>query len=263
LFNRESFDIYFIHYLNLQHWQSYFLEKGIVDQVLEAKKQGLYRYLGFSSHDTPDNACRILDTGLFDAVILPFNLLQREHRLTMAFAQQKGIGVIVMNPLAGGALVDPAIYEVDSQTAGDQNLAETGLNYVLSQPCVDTVLSGMTSLDMIDENIQTVYNRRLTASEMAQLESSISPEKSKHFIPCTSCNYCMPCVQGIDIPKTIAIWNQYCVLTRQNIFSRDYAALAVTAECCIECSDCVSKCPRGINIPALMNDAAQLFMTRL
>ncbi len=262
-FGRDSFDIYFIHYLTLQHWESHFLQKGIIDQVLRAKAQGLYRHLGFSSHDTPENVYRLLDTGMFDAVILPFNLLQREHSLTMSYARQKGIGVIVMNPLAGGVLVDAAIYEEVCQTAGWRNLAENALSFVLSHPSVDTVLSGMTSESMIDENVRTVHNRRLTAPQMAQLESSLSLEKSKLFIPCTSCNYCMPCVQGIDIPEIIRIWNKDAVLTSRKISSRDYADLPVTADCCIECNDCVSRCPRGVNIPALMNDASRLFMTGL
>jgi predicted aldo/keto reductase-like oxidoreductase len=206
---------------------------------------------------------RLLDTGMFDAVILPFNLLQREHSLTMSYARQKGIGVIVMNPLAGGVLVDAAIYEEVCQTAGWRNLAENALSFVLSHPSVDTVLSGMTSESMIDENVRTVHNRRLTAPQMAQLESSLSLEKSKLFIPCTSCNYCMPCVQGIDIPEIIRIWNKDAVLTSRKISSRDYADLPVTADCCIECNDCVSRCPRGVNIPALMNDASRLFMTGL
>jgi len=84
-----------------------------------------------------------------------------------------------------------------------RNLAENALSFVLSHPSVDTVLSGMTSESMIDENVRTVHNRRLTAPQMAQLESSLSLEKSKLFIPCTSCNYCMPVCPGIDIPEII------------------------------------------------------------
>lgn len=260
LFHREYFDLYILHYLTLEHWEVHFGGKGIMRQVKEATEQGLFRHLGFSSHDTPENVRRIIDTGVFETVILPFNILKREYEETMKYAQRRGLGVIVMNPLAGGALTNANLYLHDSTDNPNQNqTAELALNFVLSQPFVHSVLSGMESTAIIDENVHTVHKERLTADEIAALNQRISFEKARLLVPCTACNYCVPCIQGIDIPAVMKIWTEYGILKGGKMSARDYAVLPVSAECCIRCDECAPKCPHSIPIPEIMEKAAQLF----
>jgi predicted aldo/keto reductase-like oxidoreductase len=260
LFQREYFDLYILHYLNLEHWDSHFLRNGTINLAREAKKQGLFRHLGFSSHDTPENVQRLIDTGVFEAVILPFNLLKREYEETMKYAHRQGLGVIVMNPLAGGALANANLYAngATPQT-NPKAAAELALNFVLSQPFVHSVLSGMDSETVIDENIAIVHEKRLTPEEIIAVDQQISHEKAGRLVPCTGCNYCMPCVQGIDIPAAVKIWNEYGLLKGRKFFLRDYAALAAPPECCIQCDECIPKCPNQIAIPEVMEEAARLF----
>jgi len=259
LFHRKYFDIYFIHYLKLEQWESHFLENGIIDEIRHAKDRGLFRHLGFSSHDKPENVRKLIDTRLFDAVILPFNLMQRTYEKTMEYAHSQGLGVIVMNPLAGGILAKSKLFDVDSEYLDTQDTpADLALNYVLSQPFVDSVLSGMESKAIIDENIRTVHKNRFRTLEINQLSQTISREKSNNYVACTSCNYCLPCTQGIDIPEVIRIYNEYSSVKGQSFFQRDYSILSVTADCCIQCRTCEDNCPQNIPIPEIMDKADQL-----
>jgi len=256
LFNRNYFDIYFIHYLTFDQWQSYFLKRGVIHQIKEAIENGLIRHIGFSSHDKPDNVKKLIDTNFFKAVILPFNLLQREYEETMEYAHNLKLGVAVMNPLAGGALVDCGLH---FKNINNSNIAEIALNYVLSKPYVDSALSGMESYDNMNKNIQTVNQKRLLPDEIINLESSFLKEQMKSWISCTSCEYCMPCTQGINIPQIIQIWNRFSVLNKEKIFSREFYALSVTSERCIGCNNCTSKCPQQINVPKIMEQASRRF----
>lgn len=218
--------------------------------------------MGFSSHDKPDNVRQLIDSGAFEAVILPYNLLQREYEATMQYAYESGLGVIAMNPLAGGNLLNAQLYLDDfSEGYNQQNRAELALNYVLSQPFIHTTLSGMESKPEIDDNIRTVHQERLKPPAIDRLNHCISLEKAAIFVPCTSCQYCLPCTQGIDIPIMLSIWNRFSLLQGKNVFVRDYAIQEINAECCIQCQACTEKCPQKIAIPEIMAKIATFFKT--
>lgn len=261
LFKRSFFDLYFIHYLTLEDWKHWFLEHGVIDEIKRAGAGGLFRRLGFSSHDSPENVRELIDTGMFEAVILSYNMLRREYEETLKYAHQKGLGVVVMNPLAGGALADGALCAGDAEAPDDPaKMAEISLNYVLSQPFVHVALSGMESKKIIDENVRTVHKRRFGREEIDSLDEEISKSRAAAMVPCTSCNYCAPCTQGIDIPEVIRLYNQYSVLKGGEMFVRDYAMLPVTAECCIQCNECVEKCTQHIDVPGIMENVSRLFL---
>lgn len=260
VFHRQYFDLYFIHYLTLAEWQDFFVQKNMIAQIEKAKQAGLIRYLGFSSHDTPGNIKILLDTGYFSAVILPFNLLQQQYAEVMSHAYERGSGVIAMNPLAGGALAKSDLYV--EQLAGNkrEEIAGLALNYVFSQPFIHSVLSGMESKAILDANLTILKQKRLTPTEILGMNEAIAIEKAKRYLPCTACQYCMPCIKGIDIPGMIKIVNNYNILRGKGMFFRDYAELAVNAECCVQCGFCKEKCPQGIDIPGIMQQACELFI---
>ena len=260
IFNRSSFDLYFIHALNWKDWESYFLGEGVIQQVKEAKSNGLVRHLGFSSHDSPEKIARLVDTGIFEAVILSYNILKRNYEAAMKYAFDKGLGVIVMNPLLGGTLADLAMPPAElTYKHHAKNMAMLGLNFVLSQPFIHCVLSGMESKMIIDENIEVVNKSRLPEEEIANLKEWVDKKKERNLIPCTSCGYCLPCTQGINIPEVIRILNEYAVFEGKKVVSRQYSMLSATAECCIRCNLCFEKCTQHIKIPDVMENAARLF----
>jgi uncharacterized protein len=256
LFNRQFFNIYFIHYLNLEQWKSFFEGNNITEQIWRCREKGLFQHLGFSSHDSPENVKKLIDSGWFEAVILSYNILNREYEPVMKYAYEKGLGVIVMNPLAGGQLanVDFIFEKIKSISS---NKLELFMNYVLSQPFIHTVLSGMESKEMVDENVRTVHKSRLNLDEIEYLDTLIHREKAKSITLCTACNYCMPCTQGIDIPSVISIWNKHSILMGDKVYDRDYTMLPVNAESCIQCDLCSEKCPQHLKIPQLMEMIAE------
>ncbi len=256
-FFRDRFDLYFLHNLHLEEWGAYFLDGRVIDQLEAARAEGCYRFLGFSSHDEPENVRRLIDTGRFSAVILSYNLLRREYEDVMRYAHGNGLGVIVMNPLAGGALARPDLYLRDDGAGGGET-ADIALNFVLSQPFVHAALSGMASEVIIDANVRTVDGPRLDKGSMERLNRRISRRKADALIPCTACGYCLPCTQGIDIPAVMAIRNRYAILGSGRVFDRDYALLPAPADCCIGCGSCAERCTQSIDIPAVMESAARM-----
>lgn len=256
IFCREKFDLYFLHNLHLEEWRDYFHQARVIDQIKAAQAEGRFKHLGFSSHDTPENVQRLIDTGWFRAVILSYNLLRQEYEGVMHYAHDKGLGVIVMNPLAGGALANSNFYLQDDSE--DKGAANTALNFVLSQPFVHTALSGMRSKGIIEANVKTTDGPRFDKAAMELLNNRISRRKADALTPCTSCGYCLPCTQGIDIPAVINIRNRYALLGETRVFDRDYAMFQVPADCCIGCGICTKRCTQGINIPAVMESAARM-----
>ena len=262
LFHRKYLDIYFIHYLKHEQWENYFIKKGVINQIQKAKNMGLIKHIGFSSHDTPGNVDKLISTGMFDAVILPFNLLQREYENSLRFAYDQGLGVIIMNPLAGGVLASSKIHINNfSENHTNDDLAELSLNYVMSQPFVHCVLSGMESKQIIDKNILIVNKKRMNSEQITGLNDKLLAEKTDIEVLCTGCNYCIPCTQGIDIPKILDIWNQFAILKGENMLSAVYSLLPVSAECCIRCDSCVDICPQHIPISEIMAKAEKRFLT--
>jgi len=258
-FECHSLDIYFIHYLDLDIWNEVFIQGDLLGEVLSSKSSGKIRHLGFSSHDTPENIIKLIDTGQFESVILSYNLINRRYEKIMQYAYEKGLGVIIMNPLAGGLLTRTFldIPKFGEHIPGD--LTAVSLNYVFSNPYVHTVLSGMRSKDEIDSNVNTANEKRFTMEELQRINEVISGMRNENLAYCTSCGYCMPCPQGIDIPSLIQIYNQYNMIQGSQLFNRDYQTFDVTADCCIQCGICEAKCPNGIEIIHIMEKMAELF----
>jgi|WetSurSiteA1Bulk_404760.scaffolds.fasta_scaffold02457_2 uncharacterized protein len=259
LYNREALDFYFIHYLEYKSWEKHFLAEGIIEQVHRARRDGLIRYLGFSSHDTPGNIIKLIDAGPFDAVILSYNMLNRTYEDAIQYAYNRGLGVIVMNPLAGGVLTDSFVDFPRLREYFHATIPAIALKFAYSNPHVHCVLSGMQTKSEIDSNIQIEGGERFSPIDTAFINEMVAQERDERLVLCTGCNYCLPCPQGIDIPKVIGLWNQFNMVKGKNFFQRDYHMLDVTADCCIACESCEERCPNHINISVIMHKAGILF----
>jgi len=257
-FGCEALDIYFIHYLDFDIWAKHFIMDNVIDEVNRAKNEGLIKYLGFSSHDTPEKIRKLLDTGVFDAVILTYNLMNRTYEDTVHYAFEKGMGVIIMNPLAGGILTDRFLDLHGLKDYFGDDITGIALNYVLSNPNVHCALSGMRTLNEIDNNSNTAENHRFSTEEIGLINDFIDRERNCKLVYCTGCGYCLPCPQGIDIPGVIKIWNTYNIVQGDDHFIRDYQILDVSADCCIMCETCEEKCPNGVGITEIMEKTRAL-----
>jgi predicted aldo/keto reductase-like oxidoreductase len=257
-FKIDILDIYFLHYLNLKTWNEYYLKFRVIDQINKARQQGYFKYIGFSSHDSPENVKTMIDSHFFDAVILQNNLLETGNQVIIRYAKKKGLGVIIMNPLAGGLLT-----KTDSLLSTDltiqPRLKQLALKYVFNNPDVHCVLSGMRSISEMEENIRILENPEIKNDEISKALSVIKKAEKGKWMYCTDCKYCLPCPQGIDIPEVIRIYNKYCLFKTDKLFSRDYSLLVINAGCCIECAICESKCPNAIPIMKIMNESAEMY----
>ncbi len=239
--------------------------EGQVDMALKAKEEGLIRHLSFSFHDAPENMIRLIDTGLFSSVLCQYNLLDRSNEEAIAYAHEKGLGVVVMGPIGGGRLGYPS-QVVQSLLPGKiQSSPEIALRFVLSNPNVSCALSGMGDERMVTENAHIAStSTTLTPEEQEQVVRSMEENKRRAELYCTGCNYCMPCPAGVNIPLNFEIMNYHRVYGLTGYARDQYAKIGTLpwmqgekASACVGCAACEEKCPQHLKIRDQLAETAE------
>lgn len=257
----DYIDFYHIHGLRWAVFQYKAGPKGYMDELRKARDQGLIRHLSFSSHDTPENILNIIDTGEFSSMLVQYNLLHRYNETAMARAVSKGMGVTVMGPVGGGRIT----FLSRLKPREGRSLAELALRFAFSNPSVKVTLSGMNTLEMVEENTKVAGNDGpLSEIEREDISTMLSQVKGLEDLYCTGCGYCMPCPNGVDIPTNLLLLNYIRVYGSQQNFRDGYTQMyhqklvpeESAAEFCIECGECLEKCPQNIEISERMKDVA-------
>ena len=258
-------DFYHMWGISLKKFrESIDVKDGPLEAARKALDEGLIKHLSFSFHDAAENMIPLIDAGCFSSVLCQYNLLDRANEDSIAYAQEKGLGVVIMGPVAGGRLGSPS--EVIRQMVGRdiQSTAEMALRFVLANPNVNVALSGMENVEMIEENAHVAsIEGPLDAQEISRVAQMLEENKKLAELYCTGCKYCMPCPQGINIPHVFSLMNyhkvygltdyarsQYHMLgtpldSRRNSQARD-RGLDVSQ--CISCGQCEAKCPQHLEI---------------
>lgn len=269
-----------------------YLDNGMLDFLVEQRRKGVIRNLGFSYHGDIavfDHLLAMMDRGEvhWDFVQIQLNYLDWDHaretnpsntdaRYLYHELNSRGIPVVIMEPLLGGRLakVPTPIAAKMKARRPDDSLASWAFRYAGTPEGVLTVLSGMTYLEHLQDNIATYSPLQpISADEDAFLQRSALEILQNNNIPCTACQYCMPCPYGIDIPGTFAHYNRcidegsvprdsgdpdYRRLRRRFLFGYDSSVPALRqADQCISCGDCLSKCPQNIAIPTRLDEIAR------
>lgn len=241
-------------------WETY--EKSIdvpngpLAEAFRAKEEGLIRHVSFSFHDVPESMIRLIDTGHFETVLCQYNLLDRANEQAIAHAHEKGLGVVVMGPVAGGRLGMPSAAIKNLLPGKINSSAEIALRFVMANQGVTCALSGMSSLAMVEENARVASNAApLTPAELLQIENSMNENKKLADLYCTGCKYCMPCPFDVNIPLIFELMNQHRVYGLTEHAREQYAQIGKNewmpgknAEACTECGLCETKCPQSIEI---------------
>jgi len=241
-------------------WETY--EKSIdvpngpLAEAFRAKEEGLIRHVSFSFHDVPESMIRLIDTGHFETVLCQYNLLDRANEQAIAHAHEKGLGVVVMGPVAGGRLGMPSAAIKNLLPGKINSSAEIALRFVMANQGVTCALSGMSSMAMVEENARVASNAApLTAAELLQIENSMNENKKLADLYCTGCKYCMPCPFDVNIPLIFELMNQHRVYGLTEHAREQYAQIGKNewmpgknAEACTECGLCETKCPQSIEI---------------
>ncbi|MHB9129497.1 MAG: aldo/keto reductase [Armatimonadota bacterium] len=232
---------------------------GWMEGVLKAKEEGLFDHLGITGHGDNAEVLRWIDSGYFEMVTIPFNLMDTTRAEAVAHAREKGIAVIGMNPLIGGMLGSPsAALAEEMADLGVTSAADMALRYCASWPGV-SALCGMTCAAEVAANVETVSKPQWSDEERAEVRRRFEGMLGRADHVCTSCGYCMPCPQELNIPEILKLRNYHLVLqltTAQASFAERYTwwGNSHKADRCIKCGECESKCPNSLPVSELMEE---------
>lgn len=264
---RDTFDIYMFHGIGWDNWHEIDAATGWIDDMARAKEEGLVKHIGFSFHDKPEALIRLVDEGIFDLVTCQYNYLDRANEFAIAYAAEKGLGVVVMGPVGGGrlAVMPKGVREVGELSATNSNAAALAIRFVLSHPGVHVALSGMGSIEMVEQNAAGVDKGALTADEVETINAMMARNRELARLYCTGCRYCMPCPNGVKIPQVFEMVNYYRVYGMEAHALAQYALLVADsgdAAKCVACGECLIKCPQNIAIIEQLREAAELLSAR-
>lgn len=273
--NEEVIDYYLIHALDFAAWD-HLKTPGIMDFMDKAKKSGRIVNIGFSFHGPREDFKKIIDDYDWDFCQIQFNILDKNFQAGvegLEYARSRDIGMIIMEPLRGGSLAGKLPKEVEKlykSASSERSNAEWALRWIWNHPGVITVLSGMNHRDQIDENIRIAGEAEvdsLTPHELKTVDEAADAFRSLMKVPCTACQYCMPCPKNVDIPSSFHFYNNK-YLFKQGFMSRSLYLLQQSgmqekqpalASQCIECGQCVEHCPQSIDIPNELKNVEKEF----
>jgi predicted aldo/keto reductase-like oxidoreductase len=241
---------------------------GVREFLDKKKAEGKFRFPAFSFHGKAEDFSRICDEYDWTFAQVQYNYLDTNFQAGykgIKYAVDKGIGVIVMEPLKGGKLGNKIPLEMASVINASgikKSPAEWALRFVWNESGVSSILSGMNNMGQVVENINIANNAlpdSLTNDELliyGKLRNSVSKNIKAD---CTDCKYCMPCSSGVDIPEVLASLNHSAVWNETNPWLTGYIRVKGKAGKCTECKECEEVCPQELPISALMKEAMVIF----
>ena len=259
----DHIDFYLQHTLDRDFFKM-FNDNNIWEKAMEAKKLGKIKYFGFSFHDDLEVFNEIIDAYEWDFCQIQLNYLDTDYQAGikgLEKAASKNMGVIIMEPLRGGRLVNGLPKDlVDKMEAYPikRRPVEWALRWLANRPEVSVILSGMSTVEQVDDNIALLSSKDMLPGNMSPQEIdfiySIAEEwRNKKLIGCTGCNYCMPCPQGVDIPGCFSLFNyaHSAEVNAKNYSRKGYKKKLEEkhdATQCIECGACEDACPQHLPI---------------
>lgn len=260
----DHIDFYLIHGIFDHTFQQY-IDGGCIEYFLEQKAAGRIRYLGFSSHAKPENLRIFAEHHEWDFAQIQLNYFdwnygtaKEEYRIL----EEKGIPIMVMEPVRGGRLasLSPKAESMLKEKHPDWSIPSWALRWVKKLPQVQVILSGMSTMDQIQDNVRTFsedveFDREDEEVLMAACEAF----KKQVSVPCTACRYCCDgCLKQIEIPKFLSVYNSYKTDGPWALSALTEIKSKGTPKDCISCGACMGHCPQGIRIPEIMKELAVL-----
>ncbi len=284
-------DIYLFHGLTKNRLEK-IKKLNLIEKMEDAKERGLFKYIGFSFHDNFEVFKEIIDYYKWDCCQIQFNYLDVEYQAGtkgVEYAGSKNIALIIMEPIRGGKLAitenkldtKPELRTILDNSKIKRTLADWALQFVWNHPEVCVVLSGMSNMQQVKENIESANTsaiNSLTKDELKTISKLRKTYDKYDLVPCTSCRYCLPCPNGVSITWIFRLLNElgYWGEERKDRLLFFYDRMAKTPEelekrlleeeevegaasLCIQCGECLEKCPQQIDIPDMMERVNGIF----
>jgi len=267
----DKIDFYLIHALSKDRWQKC-KDLEIMDWLKKVQKEGKIGYKGFSFHDDYDLFEDIVDyyEDDWDFCQIQYNYLDTEYQAGqkgLKYAADKGLAVVVMEPLRGGTLAKEPPKEIKKiwdKADKKRSAPDWALQWLWNQEEVSVVLSGMSTLEQVKENVESASNsgiNSLDKSEKDLIEKAADKFREMQPVDCTGCGYCVPCPNDVHIPMNFSLYNEAHLYDdyeeKNNTYNRLKAKMR--AENCIACGECLDKCPQNLSIIDLLEDVADYF----
>ena len=267
----DHVDYYLMHMLtDVKTWDR-LKALGIPEWLEEKRRAGVIRQVGFSYHGNSDMFCRLADAYGWNLCQIQYNYLDEHSQAGVTglrYAAKKGLPVIIMEPLRGGRLVNHLPAEALARFEAypvRRSPAEWAFRWLWDQPEVTCVLSGMNSLEMVEENCRAASEARpgeFGESEQRLIQEVVAAINAKMKVGCTGCRYCMPCPHGVDIPGVFAAYNRRATDGLYVGLREFFMCTALRKDFtgpsqCVGCGKCEKHCPQGIAIRAELKNAGK------
>jgi hypothetical protein len=269
----DQVDFYLLHALDEKSWLK-MKQLGVLPWAEKALADGKIAHLGFSFHDEFPVFKTIIDAyDKWEFCQIQYNYMDINYQAGkkgLDYAAEKGLAVVVMEPIRGGRLVDPPqqIEEIWNQADQKRTPADWSLQWLWNQPEVSVVLSGMSEMQHVVENVAS--GNQSGINSLSEAESKLVDRVRKEYedmalIPCTRCGYCVPCPEGIDIPRLLNIYNDSIMYDKHDYAKTEYNNFVPVnnrANLCVTCQECEEKCPQGIIVSEWMVKIDQIFAAK-
>lgn len=266
----DYIDFYLVHSLNRNHYQKV-KEFHCVEFLQEMKRQGKIKHLGFSFHDTYPVFTQILNDYDWYFVQIQLNYLDWQNQGAEQLyreLEKRNLPCMVMEPVRGGylATLDEQRAKPFLEMEPNRSIASWAIRWVESLPQVTVVLSGMSDMAQLEDNVAMMTNfEPMNEKELEAVAKVVEEIRKVNDIPCTGCRYCMDCPMGVDIPEIFAIYSRLKIFGKDKSFVEDYKEVMENgngAEHCVGCQQCMNHCPQSIEIPDKLAMIHRLYLDK-
>lgn len=263
----DYLDFYLLHGLNGETWDK-MKSLGVREFMDKKKTEGKFRFPAFSFHGKAEDFIKICDEYDWTFAQIQYNYMDNDFQAGykgLKYASEKGMGIVVMEPLKGGILARKLPQEmmaVFDESGTKRSPAEWAFRFAWNDSGVSSVLSGMNSMEQVEENIRIAEKGTpdsLDNEDRLMYDKLRNAMGAKAKADCTSCRYCMPCKSGVDIPDVLAALNNAAMWNDPNPWLTGYITVSGKAGKCTECKECEEACPQELHVSSLMKEAVALF----